>query len=554
MLITDASKLKDFASDRRVWQGIPGIARTPRGRIFVSFYSGDTKETFGNFAALIRSDDELRYSEPIAVACKSGAFRCFDPVLWIDPLKRLWFIWNVMPGEEVWGALCEDPDADEPVWSREFYIGRGVMMNKPTVLSTGEWLFPIAIWKPDLLANLRRRGLTEEDVAASYVYKTSDNGHSFHRLGGADVPNRSYDEHMVYEMNNGVLRMLVRLNRGIGESYSYDRGHQWSCGRKLSLCGPSSRFYVGKLPSGRVLLINHATSDTRSHLTAYLSEDDGMTFPYSLLLDSRKSISYPDVTVGEGGVIHVVYDRERGCFLSGLEEAYASAREILVARITEDEILCGALSAPESYLCRVVCKLSRLAEGIPNPYRTVTGGCETLAQELLDDPDTDPIEALFERFPPNCVAPYTQDFKKLDALIAQFEASERRDRTILQAIIERLTSAPEPAKSAPIYTRICEYVEEHLSEDIPISQIARDLHLSVYYLSHVFKSETGTTVTEYRNELRMTRAKLLLKNTDLRISQIACEVGFGSASYFTETFTRTERISPQKYRNLHKEV
>ena len=47
MLITDASKCKPFESLHRVWQGIPGIAHTKGGRTFVSFYSGDTKETVG---------------------------------------------------------------------------------------------------------------------------------------------------------------------------------------------------------------------------------------------------------------------------------------------------------------------------------------------------------------------------------------------------------------------------------------------------------------------------------------------------------------------------
>jgi hypothetical protein len=131
-----------------------------------------------------------------------------------------------MPGEEVMAVICDDPDAENLVWSKEFCIGRGIMMNKPTVLSTGEWLFPIAIWKLDIYNNFRKSALTDGDVAGSYVYKTSDNGKTFVCLGGADVPNRSFDEHMVYEMNNGVLRMLVRLHNGIGESCSYDRGKQ----------------------------------------------------------------------------------------------------------------------------------------------------------------------------------------------------------------------------------------------------------------------------------------------------------------------------------------
>ena len=118
MLITDKNKLKEYYSEHRVWQGIPGIARTAGGRLFVCFYSGSTGESYGNYAMLVKSDDGVNFSEPIAVAYKEGAYRCFDPVLWLDPLGRLWFIWNVMPGEEVMASICENPDSEELLWSK----------------------------------------------------------------------------------------------------------------------------------------------------------------------------------------------------------------------------------------------------------------------------------------------------------------------------------------------------------------------------------------------------------------------------------------------------
>ena len=97
MLITDKEKLLPFHACHRVWQGVPGIARTKGGRTFISFFSGNTAETFGNFAAVLKSDTDSDFGEPVAVAIKEGKFRCFDPALWIDPLGRLWFIWNVQP-------------------------------------------------------------------------------------------------------------------------------------------------------------------------------------------------------------------------------------------------------------------------------------------------------------------------------------------------------------------------------------------------------------------------------------------------------------------------
>ena len=77
----------------------------------------------------------------------------------------------------------------------------------------------------------------------------------------------------------------------------------------------------------------------RSHLTAMLSEDDGETWPYTLLLDERNEVSYPDAKEADNGYIYVTYDWER-----------VTQREILMARFTEDDILRGKILSPEGKL------------------------------------------------------------------------------------------------------------------------------------------------------------------------------------------------------------
>ena len=75
----------------------------------------------------------------------------------------------------------------------------------------------------------------------------------------------------------------------------------------------------------------------RSHLRAYLSEDDGATWKGGLLLDERERVSYPDGFQARDGAIHVVYDRDR-----------ANAREILMARFTEANVLAGGFSGRDA--------------------------------------------------------------------------------------------------------------------------------------------------------------------------------------------------------------
>lgn len=553
MLITEKTKLKQYDAAHRVWQGIPGIVRTKGGRIFLSAYSGNVKETYGNFAFVLSSTDDAAFGDPIAVAEKPGNFRCFDPVLWLDPLGRLWFIWNVMPGEEVWASICEDPDADVLQWEPECYIGRGVMMNKPLVLSSGEWLFPIAFWKKDIYREMRASAMRSDDVTGAFVYKTSDNGKSFIRLGGADLRDRSFDEHMVMELSNGVLMMLVRTEYGIGVSYSYDRGNHWNAGADSKLGGPCSRFHLTKLRSGRVLLINHVHFEGRNNLTALLSEDEGKTYPYSLLLDERRSVSYPDAMEGDDGYIDIVYDRERGCFKSSLAEVYGKAREILTARITEADILNGSLCSEGSYLKKVASKLDRLDSQLPDPFAEPKRSDREIAEALIESGEPDMIKAVFDRFPIDCTALHRIDGKKLDLLMARLAQSEGKDVDTLEKIIGFVRQLPEsPANASPIIDKTKHYIDEHLTDDLSLAEIAEHMKISVYYLSHVFKAETGTTLLEYRNEMRLTQAKKLLVQTERSIADIAGEVGFANVSYFSKTFSKRENVSPAEYRKYHK--
>ena len=552
MLITDKKELERFSAPHRVWQGIPGIERTRGGRFFVTFYSGGITETYGNYVLLYKSEGDRERGELVCAVEKQGRFRCFDPVLWIDPTRRLWLVWNVMPGEEVWGAICDDPDSEELVWSEEFYIGRGVMMNKPTVLSSGEWLFPIAIWKREFGEKLRASGMKDTDVPGAYVYKTSDNGATFIKLGYADVPNRRFDEHMILEHTNGVLANYVRTHYGIGVCYSYDRGLTWSKGDDSGLGGPCSRFHIRRLRSGRILLVNHVNYTGRNNLCALLSEDDGRSFPYSIMLDERSAVSYPDVTESEDGYLYIIYDRERGCSKKSLDEAYASAREILLAKITEQDIINGSIRDGHSYLKHVVSKLGKLANEDENPYKDKELTDRELAEKMLSDGERS-VEAVFSLFSLNCTSVEDIDYKKIENLISRFEETGGSDAELLAQIIAIFRAAPkQQANNMPIIAAIKKYIEEHLCEDVRVAELAEVLNISVYYLCHMFKAATGITVTDYCNSLRITKAKQLLIGTDESINDIAQKCGFCTAAYFAEMFSRAESISPTEYRKIHK--
>ena len=92
MLITNQEILKNHVASKCLWHGIPSIEVTKKGRIFLTFYSGGVREGFGNFVLLVKSEDGVHFSDPVAVCYEEG-HRCFDPCVWIDPLGRLWLTW-----------------------------------------------------------------------------------------------------------------------------------------------------------------------------------------------------------------------------------------------------------------------------------------------------------------------------------------------------------------------------------------------------------------------------------------------------------------------------
>lgn len=348
-----------YTEKNHKWQGVPGIERASDGRLWATWFSGGCSEDQFNYVVLVTSaDNGHSWSEPVLVIDPPDNIRAFDPLLWHDPLGRLWFFWmqcahcgKTFDGRGgVWFIRCDNSTSPSPRWSSPRRIANGIMKNRPTVLSTGEWLLPCAVWshKGPYLHSLPREQF-------SNVIITRDQGETFELLGSADVPNRDCDEHMIVERKDGTLWMLVRVKDGIGEAVSHDRGLTWQATPKPVLPGPCARFHIRRLRSGRLLLINHFNFTGRSHLTAFLSDDDGATWPRHLLLDERSNVSYPDaVETPEGGII-TIYDRNR------LGEA-----EILLQTFTEEDILVNRNPGFEGRHPRIISNAHRLDIGSEN--------------------------------------------------------------------------------------------------------------------------------------------------------------------------------------------
>jgi len=561
MLITNEKELIKYSTPYRIWQGIPSIEVTKKGRIFTSAYSGGVSEEFGNFAFLLKSDDGGKhFSEPIAVAYKEN-YRCFDPCIWIDPLGRLWFWWAVQPLLGVYGTICDDPDAEELHWSEVFFIGHDVMLNKPTILSTGEWIFPIAVWNKKLLRLPTVYYDTTEPTGA-FAYKTTDQGKTFEKLGGICMFRRQFDEHTIIELSGGLLAMYVRTGYGIGVAYSYDRGYTWTenSPQRLNpdgspgvrkIFGPGTRAHVRRLRSGRLLLVNNDNPNQRDHMTLFLSEDDGITWKYTLCIDERES-TYPDAVEADDGFLYITYDHERGVAEKNLQGAYAKAREILYARVTEEDIMAGKLVTQGSQLRCVISKLG-LYEGTDDPFaKPFNYSGSQLTEMLLKTFPDQILEKLFDYYPMDCTQMmYLQQNSQLDHMIERLQQEPESAAVIVAEIAELVRTAAVASKfQTPLTQRLMLLLAENFRQDLSVSELAQALGCSAYYMQHQFKKVTGITLVEYRNTLRLTEAKKMLVHTDKSITEIARVCGFSSSSYFSEVFQQHEHISPTAYREM----
>jgi AraC-like DNA-binding protein len=100
----------------------------------------------------------------------------------------------------------------------------------------------------------------------------------------------------------------------------------------------------------------------------------------------------------------------------------------------------------------------------------------------------------------------------------------------------------------PVITRAKEYIQQNQAEELSLGQVAKAVNTSTFYFCKLFKKATGLNFTDYVSRVRIEKAKNLLLNPNLRVSEIAYEVGFQSLTHFNRVFKKIIGQSPTEYR------
>jgi YesN/AraC family two-component response regulator len=163
--------------------------------------------------------------------------------------------------------------------------------------------------------------------------------------------------------------------------------------------------------------------------------------------------------------------------------------------------------------------------------RTVQRG-----QELSVDLDQQPVKEAYFNSP---VVPRKklESTAKLLAIFADHLSIKSNQIAMQEANAE-----------APVIARARKYIEEHHAEDLSLGEVAKAVNTSLFYFCKLFKKVTGLSFTEFVSRTRVERAKNLLLNPNLRISEIAYDVGFQSLTHFNRVFRKIVGQSPTEFR------
>lgn len=135
--------------------------------------------------------------------------------------------------------------------------------------------------------------------------------------------------------------------------------------------------------------------------------------------------------------------------------------------------------------------------------------------------------------------------------IEESSSNEEICLLILEAIDNWFLLASHSSQQAshPSLKKSLDYLHSNYSKNLTLTEVAAYVHLNPNYLSTLFCSQLGLSFREYLSNIRIEASKLLLKNSNLGILEIALAVGFESQSYYSKVFKRKTGFSPKVYRS-----
>ena len=144
---------------------------------------------------------------------------------------------------------------------------------------------------------------------------------------------------------------------------------------------------------------------------------------------------------------------------------------------------------------------------------------------------------------------YFYDLQHVKSVCVLIEMNKR----IFIEYANKVASFGTDAHLSPV-VRMCHmYINTHINEKLTINHIAQDLHYSRSYLAHVYKRETGETISDRIQNRKIAEAMILLRYSSLSLIDIGYKLGFCSQSHFSEIFRKVTGMTPNRYSSIYRE-
>ncbi len=120
-------------------------------------------------------------------------------------------------------------------------------------------------------------------------------------------------------------------------------------------------------------------------------------------------------------------------------------------------------------------------------------------------------------------------------------------RWLIHVVKKTIRYAHDITQSSSVTYKVKQYINKNYQKNISREEISESVFLTPEYMARIFKAEEKISLNQYINQVRIERAKELLLEPDIRVSEVALQVGFDSFSYFSTVFKNYTGVSPREY-------
>ena len=171
------------------------------------------------------------------------------------------------------------------------------------------------------------------------------------------------------------------------------------------------------------------------------------------------------------------------------------------------------------------------------------------------------VEELFLRDGGTCIQLGEREVELVDTEFIKIEGNQKKNTVYSKLNISlslfkilQLAHTSKDRRTSPITSQVStvmDYINRNIEKKLTLDSISKEVHISKFYLCHIFKETTQMTVQDYILLRRISIAKKSLLHTQLPLSEIALACGFSSFSYFSKVFREYEGVSPSTFRKQY---